>query len=156
MNERAIAEDLANSLLNQDPFFGSQEFAEHRRAVMQRLAAAAEREKHARQRTVTLTLCCAVFFIAIYAWSVYETTHSVGWPGGFVTVLALLCILSPLTALLLFCLYFFRYRIEFIRARKKAREQTIADFTQQLKELRQELDALRKERKPDGPSGSTR
>ena len=155
MNERAIAEDLAKSLLNQDPFFSSPEYAEHRRAVMQRLAAAAEREKHARQRTVTLTLCCAVFFIAIYAWSVYETTHSVGWPGGFVTVLALLCILSPLTALLLFCLYFFRYRIEFIRARKMAREQAIADFSQQLKELRQELDALKKQRKPNTSPGDT-
>jgi hypothetical protein len=96
-----------------------------------------------------------VFFIAIYAWAVYETTHSHGWPGAFVTVLALLCILSPLTALLLFCLYFFRYRIQFIRARKNAREQAIADFSQQLKELRQELDALKKERKSGSASGST-
>src|SRR6185503_8820408 len=83
------------------------------------------------------------------AYAIYETSHATGWPGAFVTVLALLCILSPLTALLLFCLYFFRYRLEFVRARKKAREQTLADLAQQLRELRQELEALKKERRPE-------
>ncbi len=82
-------------------------------------------------------------------YAIYETSHARGWPGGFVTVLALLCILSPLTALLLFCIYFFRYRLELVRARKKAREQTLADLYQQLRELRQEIEALKKERRPE-------
>src|SRR4030095_4498336 len=98
---------------------------------------------------------CAVLCVLIYAYAIYETTHAVGWPGGFVTVLALLCILSPLTALLLFCIYFFRYRLELVRARKKAREQSLADLSQQLKELRQELEELKGERKSKGISGSS-
>jgi hypothetical protein len=91
-----------------------------------------------------------VFFALIYAYGVYEMSRVTGWPGPFMTVLALLCILSPLTALLLFCIYFFRYRLELVRARKKAREQSLADLSQQLKELRQELEALKREHKPEG------
>ena len=144
------AEDLANYLLNQDPFFSSREFAEHRRAVIQQLGAAAERERRARRWTVICAIGCAAVFVLIYAYAIYETSHATGWPGGYVAVLALLCILSPLTALLLFCIYFFRYRLELVRARKKAREQSLADLAQQLKELRQELAELKKERKPEG------
>ena len=148
MNESS--EDMANALLSQDPFFSSQEFAEHRRTVIQRLGAAAEREKRARRLTVISAIGCAALFGLIYAYAIYETSHATGWPGGFVTVLALLCILSPLTALLLFCIYLFRYRLELVRARKKAREQSLADLSQQLRELRQELEALKKEYKPEG------
>jgi hypothetical protein len=151
MSESPLPEHLADALMSQDLFFSSKEFAEHRRAVIQRLGVAVEREKSARRKTVVISIGCAVFFVLIYAYAIYETTHAASWPGGFVTVLALLCILSPLTALLLFCTYFFRYRLELVRARKKAREQALADLSQQLKELRQELDALKKERKPQGP-----
>jgi len=135
--------------MDQDPFFSSQEFAEHRRTVIERLNAFAEREKRARRLTVISAIGCAALFVLIYAYAIYETSHATGWPGGFVTLLALLCILSPLTALLLFCIYFFRYRLELVRARKKAREQTLADLSQQLKELRQELEALKKGRRPE-------
>lgn len=155
MNESRLSEDLANSLLSQDPFFSSQEYAEHRRAVIQRLGAAVEREKRARRLTVIICICYAAFFVLIYAGAAYEVSRTSVWPGQFVTVLALLCILSPLTALLLFCLYFFRYRLELVRARKKARQQALADMSQQLRELRQELEQLKKERKPADPSGTS-
>jgi len=143
-------EDLANYLLNQDPFFSSQEFAEHRRAVIQRLGAAVERERRARRLTVISAIGCAALVALICAYAIYQTSHATGWSEGLVTVLALLCILSPLTALLLFCIYLFRYRLELVRARKKARELSLADLSQQLRELRQELEALKKEYKPEG------
>jgi type II secretory pathway pseudopilin PulG/uncharacterized membrane protein YciS (DUF1049 family) len=153
MNESPRPEDLANSLLSQDLFFSSQEFAEHRRAVIQRLGVAVEREKRARRRTVISAMGCAAFFVLLYAYGIYQMSHTTGWPGWSLTVLALLVILSPLTALLLFCVYFFRYRLELVRARKKAREQSLADFSQQLRELRKELAELKKERKPEGEAG---
>ena len=153
MNERALPHDLADSLLNQDRFFSSQEFAEHRRAVIQRLGAAARREKRARRLTVVVSICCALFFVLLYAYGLYEQSQTVGWLGPGMNVLALLCILSPMTALLLFCIYFFRYRLEFARARRKAREQSLADLAQQLTELRQELDELKQESRPAGTTG---
>jgi hypothetical protein len=150
MNEPLLPEDLANSLLSQDPFFSSREFAEHRRTVIQRLSAAVEREKRARRLTMFASIGCAAFFAMIYGYGVYRMSHTTGWPDAFMTVLALLCILSPLAALLLFCVYFFRYRLELVRARKKAREQSLADLSQQLREMRQELEALKRARKSEG------
>ena len=89
-----------------------------------------EREKRARRLTVIASIGCAAFLAMIYGYGVYRMGHTTGSPDALMTVLALLCILSPLTALLLFCIYFFRYRLELVRARKKGCEQSLADLSQ--------------------------
>ena len=81
-----LSEDLANSLLSQDPFFSSQEFAEHRREVIQRLGAAIEREKRARRLTVIISSCCGALSAVIYARAAYELSHASGWPEWGMTI----------------------------------------------------------------------
>jgi prepilin-type N-terminal cleavage/methylation domain-containing protein/prepilin-type processing-associated H-X9-DG protein len=77
----------------------------------------------------------------------------VNFPEWLVKLLALVIILSPLTALLLGSIYFFRYRWEFIRARREARSQALLEMPRQIAELRKELNELRSQlaREPENP-----
>ena len=144
MNSARLPDDFVESLLAQDDFLGSPELAEHRRKVMERLGQA--RRMEGRARKFVLAACLAAFTIvgAIFAGAAYEITH-VPLPTWAVMLVALVVILSPLTALLLICIYLFRYRLELARAKKAARDQALAEIPRQLNQLRQELTELRKQ-----------
>src|ERR1051326_5635330 len=145
MNATQLPDDFVESLLAQDSFFASSELAEHRRRVIDRLTEARKKEKRARKFVLIAWGAAIAIVGAVFAGAAYEVTQSSVWPDWVTMVLALVVLLSPLTALLLLGLYLFRYRWELVRARKAAREQALSEIPRQLKELRQELDRLRKQ-----------
>src|SRR5689334_6266905 len=106
--KKSTSDDYLNLLFAQDTFFDSKEFEEHRATVIQRLSNAAERERRARKFTVVVSACCAALFAAFYIGAllrIHSATNAPEWLRNFV---AMVIILSPLTALLLFSLYLFR------------------------------------------------
>src|SRR5689334_18596543 len=134
--KKSTSDDYLNSLIAQDTFLDSKEFEEHRANILQRLSNAAQREKRARKFTVVLSACCAALFAAFYIGAllrIHSATNAPEWLRNFV---ALVIILSPLTALLLFSLYFIRYRLEFVRARREARSQARLEIPRQIANLR--------------------
>jgi hypothetical protein len=66
-------------------------------------------------------------------------------PEWLIYLFALVIILSPLTALLLASIYFFRYRKELVRARQEARSQALLELPRQIADLRKELQELREQ-----------
>jgi prepilin-type N-terminal cleavage/methylation domain-containing protein/prepilin-type processing-associated H-X9-DG protein len=89
--------------------------------------------------------CCAALFAAFYIGAllrIHSSTDAPEWLRNFV---ALVIVLSPLTALLLFSLYLFRYRWEFVRARRDARSQARLEIPRQIADLRKELNDLREQ-----------
>jgi prepilin-type N-terminal cleavage/methylation domain-containing protein/prepilin-type processing-associated H-X9-DG protein len=145
MKNTASSDDYLNLLFAQDTFLNSKEFEEHRAKVIQRLSNAAEQEKRARKFTVVASAGCAALFVAFYVGAllrIHSATDAPEWLRNFV---ALVIILSPLTALLLFSLYLFRYRWEFVRARREARSQARLEIPRQIADLRKELNDLREQ-----------
>ena len=143
--KESTSSDEHNLLFAQDTFLNSKEFEEHRAKVIQRLSNAAEKEKRARKLTAIVSAGCAALFFAFYAGAlsrIHSTTDAPEWLRNFV---ALVIILSPLTALLLFSVYLFRYRWEFVRAKREARSQARLEIPRQIAELRKELNEMREQ-----------
>jgi prepilin-type N-terminal cleavage/methylation domain-containing protein/prepilin-type processing-associated H-X9-DG protein len=153
MKKSTSSDDYLNLLFAQDSLLNSKEFDEHRRKVIERLAGAQQQEKRARRITVIVAAGCATLFFALYALALVTMRSGVNFPEWLVKLLALVIILSPLTALLLGSIYFFRYRWEFIRARREARSQALLEMPRQIAELRKELNELRSQlaREPENP-----
>lgn len=145
MKSSTSSEDYINLLFAQDSLLSSQEFEEHRRKVLQRLTNAAKQEKRARKFALVASACCATLFVALYAGAILRMRAGGNLPEWLLYLVALVIILSPLTALLLFSIYLFRYRREFVRARKEARSQALLEMPHQIAELRKELNQLREQ-----------
>src|SRR5437762_6900634 len=110
MKNPPSSDDYLNLLFAQDSLLGSKEFAEHRRVVIQRLGDAQARERRARKLTVLASVCCALLFFAVYAAALLMMRNGAKLPEWLVNLIALVVILTPVTALLLCSIYFFRYR----------------------------------------------
>jgi prepilin-type processing-associated H-X9-DG protein/prepilin-type N-terminal cleavage/methylation domain-containing protein len=145
MKSSASSDDYVNLLLAQDSLLNSQEFEEHRRKVLQRLTDAAKQEKSVRKFALIASACCGILFVVLYAGAILRVRASGNLPEWLLYLVALVIILSPLTALLLFSIYLFRYRREFVRARKEARSQALLEMPHQVAELRKELGQLREQ-----------
>jgi prepilin-type N-terminal cleavage/methylation domain-containing protein/prepilin-type processing-associated H-X9-DG protein len=143
--KKSASSDELSLLFAQDTFLNSKEFEEHRAKVIQRLSNAAQHEKRARKFTAIASACCAALFVAFYVGAlmrIHSATDAPEWLRNFV---AMVIILSPLTALILFSLYLFRYRLEFIRARREVRSQARLEIPRQIADLRKELNELREQ-----------
>src|ERR1051326_4749819 len=138
------SDDYLNLLFAQDSLLNSQEFEQHRAKIIERLNRAAERERRARKFTSIASVCCAALFFGIY-WAAVVKMHSAALPDWLLYLLAAALILAPITALLLLALYFFRYRVEFLRARREARSQAMLEMPRQIADLRKELNDLRQQ-----------
>jgi prepilin-type N-terminal cleavage/methylation domain len=145
MKNPALSDDYLNLLFAQDSLLGSKEFAEHRRIVIQRLGDAQTREKRARKLAAIASAGCGLLFFAVYAAALLMMRNGTKLAEWLVNLIALVVILTPLTALLLCSIYFFRYRLEFIRARKEARSQALLEMPRQIADLRKELQELRQQ-----------
>lgn len=132
-----------NLLLAQDSFLNSAEFEEHRRMVLERLAVAQRRERRARRSLVAGSVGCFVIFAGLYAGALMRIHSTTELPDWLRNLVALLVILSPLTALVLFTVYFFRYRLGFVRARQQARHQALLEMPHQIACLRKEIEELK-------------
>jgi hypothetical protein len=143
MNETRASDDYLNLLFAQDSLLNSQEFEEHRRKVIERLAGAQQQEKRARRITVIATVGCATLFIALYTLALLTMRSGANLPEWLVILIAMVIILLPVAALLLSSIYFFRYRWEFVRARREARSQALLEMPRQIADLRKELQELR-------------
>lgn len=144
MSTAKLPDEFVEALLAQDGFFASPELAKHRRAVVERLAQARQRERRARKFVLAAGGAALIIVGSVFAGAAYEVTHA-AWPDWVRMVLAMIFILSPLTALLLLCVYLFRYRIELGRAKTAAREQALNEIPRQISQLREELDELRRQ-----------
>jgi prepilin-type N-terminal cleavage/methylation domain-containing protein/prepilin-type processing-associated H-X9-DG protein len=155
MKKSTSSDEYLNLLFAQDTFLSSKEFDEHRAKVIHRLSDAAKHEKRARKFTVIASACCAALFAAFYIGVLLRIHSATNAPEWLRNLVALVIILSPLTALILFSLYLFRYRWEFVRARREARSQARLEMPRQIADLRKELNELReqleKERAAKGP-----
>jgi prepilin-type N-terminal cleavage/methylation domain-containing protein/prepilin-type processing-associated H-X9-DG protein len=143
--KKSASSDELSLLFAQDTFLNSKEFEEHRAKVIQRLSNAAQHEKRARKFTAIASACCAALFAAFYVGAlmrIHSATDAPEWLRNFV---AMVIILSPLSALILFSLYLFRYRLEFIRARREVRSQARLEIPRQIADLRKELNELREQ-----------
>jgi prepilin-type N-terminal cleavage/methylation domain-containing protein/prepilin-type processing-associated H-X9-DG protein len=83
--------------------------------------------------------------IAIFAGASLEIIHVPALPEWMLILLALVVILSAVTAVLIFGLYLLRYRLTLAVARKAAQEQAVLDIPRQINQLREELQQLRKQ-----------
>ena len=116
-------------LFAQDAFLNSKEFEEHRAKVMQRLSTAAAKEKRARKFTALVAAGCAGLFVAFYVGAlsrIHSTTDAPEWLRNF-------------------SVYLFRYRWEFVRAKREARSQARLEIPRQIAELRKELNEMREQ-----------
>jgi general secretion pathway protein G len=111
---------------------------------MERLTRARQLEQRARRFVWAACSAALITVGAIFAGAAYEVTHA-AWPDWMRMLLAMLFILSPLTALLLTCLYLFRYQLELGRAKRAARDQALNEIPRQISQLRQELEELRRQ-----------
>jgi prepilin-type N-terminal cleavage/methylation domain-containing protein/prepilin-type processing-associated H-X9-DG protein len=145
MKTTKSSDEYLNLLFAQDTFLDSQEFEEHRANVIQRLSQAAEKEKRARKIAVIASSWCTALFAAFYVGALMRIHSTIDAPGWLRNLVALVIILSPLTILLLFSIYFFRYRWEFVRARREARSQAKLEIPRQIADLRKELNDLREQ-----------
>jgi len=145
MKDLALSDDYLNLLFAQDSLLGSGEYEEHRRIVIQRLGEAQAREKRARKLAVIASAGCALLFFAVYTAALLLMRNGAKLSEWLVNLIALVVILTPLTALLLCSIYFFRYRLEFVRARKEARSQALLEMPRQIADLRRELQQLREQ-----------
>src|SRR6266478_2812362 len=145
MKKSASSDDYLNLLIAQDTFPNSKEFEEHRAKVIQRLSNAAEQEKRARKFTAIASSLCAALFVAFYVGALLRIHSATDAPEWLRNLVALVIILSPLTALLLVSIYLFRYRWEFVRARREARSQARLEIPRQIADLRKELNDLREQ-----------
>ena len=143
MKSSTSSDDYLDLLFAQDTFLNSKEFEEHRARVLARLSNAAAQEKRARKFALIASACCAILFVALYAGAILRMRAGGNLPEWLLYLVALVIILSPLTALLLFSIYLFRYRREFVRARREARSQAMLEMPHQIAELRKELQELR-------------
>src|SRR4029077_10859324 len=83
--------------------------------------------------------------VALYAGAILRMRGGGNLPEWLLYLVAIVIILSPLTALLLFSIYLFRYRRELVLARREARSQALLEMPHQLAELRKELRELREQ-----------
>ncbi len=143
MKDPTPADVQLNLLLAQDSFLNSIEFEEHRRVVLEKLAEAQGRERRARRSVVAGTVGCFMIFIGLYAGALMRMHSTTDMPEWIRTLVALIIILSPLTALVLFLVYFFRYRLEFLKTRQQARHQALLEMPHQIASLRKEIEELR-------------
>lgn len=143
MKKSASSDDSLNLLLAQDTFLDSKEFEEHRAKVIQRVSTAAEHEKRARKITYIVAAWCTALFAAFYIGALMRIHSTTDAPAWLRNLVALVIILSPLTILILFSIYLFRYRWELVRARREARSQARLEIPRQIAGLRKELDHLR-------------
>src|SRR6185436_17634085 len=98
MNPPPLPDDFVKALLAQDSFLTADKLTEHRRRILDRLAAAEAREKKARKvATLTATVCVAIV-LAIFAAAFYEVFKINDWPEWGHNLLSLAVILSPVTA----------------------------------------------------------
>jgi prepilin-type N-terminal cleavage/methylation domain-containing protein/prepilin-type processing-associated H-X9-DG protein len=160
MKSSTSSDDYLNLLFAQDTLLNSKEFEEHRARVLHRLSNAAAQEKRARKFALIASACCATLFVALYVGAILRMRGGGNLPEWLLYLVAIVIILSPLTALLLFSIYLFRYRREFVRARKEARLQAsleiprqIADLRKELNELRQQIDNARAAKSPSEKGG---
>jgi prepilin-type N-terminal cleavage/methylation domain-containing protein/prepilin-type processing-associated H-X9-DG protein len=143
--KKSTSDDYLNLLFAQDTFLDSKEFEEHRAKVIQRLSIAAGKEKRARKLTALASACCSALFAAFYIGALMRIHSATNAPEWLRNLVAIVIILSPLTALLLFSIYLFRYRWEFVRARREARSQARLEIPRQIADLRKELNELREQ-----------
>jgi hypothetical protein len=156
MSDLQIPDEFVDALLAQDNFLTSPGLAEHRIKVIQRVAKAQLWEKRARRLVLVAGSACLVILVILFAGAATEIFKILELPEWMRTGLALIVILSPTAVLLLLGLYFVRYRLELIRARKQAREQALLELPRQITELRNELEGLKKQLKTrEEPSAST-
>src|ERR1051325_420298 len=144
MKDSASSDKYLQLLLAQDSFLQSKEFEEHRARVIQRLANAAEREKLARKFTTIASCICGAIFFAVYLGALVKM-QSAALPDWLLCLLATVIILSPIAGFLFVGWYVFRYRLEFVRARREARSQALLEMPRKVAELRQELLDLREQ-----------
>ena len=104
-----------------------------------------EHEKRARKFTLVASGCCAALFTASYIGALMRIHSTTDAPEWLRNLVAVVIILSPLTALLLFSIYLFRYRWEFVRARREARSQARLEIPRQIADLRKELNDVREQ-----------
>jgi prepilin-type N-terminal cleavage/methylation domain-containing protein/prepilin-type processing-associated H-X9-DG protein len=145
MSITRLPDEFVESLLAQDNFFTSPELAQHRRKVIDSLMKARKQEKIARRSTATICGACLLIAAAIFAGAALEIIHVSALPEWMPIVLALVVILSAVTAVLILGLYFLRYRLTLALARKTAQEQAVLDIPRQINQLRDELQQLRKQ-----------
>jgi prepilin-type processing-associated H-X9-DG protein len=143
MKEEALPDDFVSSLLMQDELLRSEKFDPHRRELLARLKEAAQRERKARKGVLAAGVLGALFILAIFG--VARLPASQAWSEPLVFAVAIAVILTPVTILILFGIYLFRYRASLQRARKDARQQTLLEVPRQLEELRKEIEELRKQ-----------
>lgn len=144
MSDNLSSDKSLQLLFAQDAFLNSKEFEQHRARVIQRLAKAADQEKRARKFTAIASVACAATFFGLY-WTALIRMHGATLPDWLLYLLATAIILSPITAFLFLALYLFRYRIEFVRARREARSQALLEMPRQIADLRKELQDLRQQ-----------
>jgi prepilin-type N-terminal cleavage/methylation domain-containing protein/prepilin-type processing-associated H-X9-DG protein len=142
---KPASDDYLGLLFAQDTFLDSKQFEEHRAKVIQRLSIAADREKRAGKFTAIASACCAALFVSFYIGALLRIQSATDAPEWLRNFVALVIILSPFTALLLFSVYLFRYRWELVRARREARSQAKLEIPRQIADLRKELDDLREQ-----------
>src|ERR1043166_6097725 len=145
MSITRLPDEFVESLLAQDNFFTSPQLAQHRRKVIDSLMKARKQEKIARRSTATICGACLLIAAAIFAGAALEIIHVSALPEWMPIVLALVVILSAVTAVLILGLYFLRYRLTLALARKTAQEQAVLDIPRQINQLRDELQQLRKQ-----------
>lgn len=145
MKKSTSCDDYLNLLFAQDSLLSSPEFEQHRAKVIERLNQAAEREKRARKFAGFASVCCAALFFGLYWAALVKMHNGADFPDWLLYILATVIILLPITAVLFLVLYFFRYRVEFIRARREARSQAMLEMPRQIAALRNELNELRQQ-----------
>lgn len=148
MNENLTPDDFASALLAQDACWGSPEFLERRRQLIERVERAAKNEKRARKLLVFACAGGGVVFAILCILATRQASAVVGWPDWVKTALALVFFLTPVTLVLLLGVYLFRYRLELVKARREARQRALEELPKRLEQLRRELDELKAQIKP--------
>src|SRR5947208_2929633 len=98
MNTPRLPDEFVERLLAQDGFFASPELATHRREVVERLTRARNKERRARKTVLLACAGCVLVSGSIFGVAALQMTHASVWPEWVLILLALLFLLSPLTA----------------------------------------------------------
>jgi prepilin-type N-terminal cleavage/methylation domain-containing protein/prepilin-type processing-associated H-X9-DG protein len=151
MKEETSFEEFGSALLAQDAWLSSGQLDEHRRQLIERLGQAAQREKRARRLLLFAWAAGTLIFAILCVFGAREAGATAFWPDWVRYALALVFILTPLTMLLLFAIYLFRYRLEVVKAKRQARQEALQELPRRLEQLRRELDELKMQARAEKP-----
>ena len=150
MTEFKNSSEFVKALLVQEPTLDAAAYREHRRKLLDRLAAAERQERRGRYISIAAAVI-APALSTLYLAAIFKARTEEPPPEWMQYILMMGIILLPFTAILLVAVYFFRHRRELRHARNDVYSSALLDLPRQIEELRRQIEELRRER-PAGKS----